>query len=360
MQNDIQVKQFELFEKDALLSFLRVAYPDEPRKSDPVYWAWHFLEVPSSSPGDIPLWVAKVDDEIVGQLAAIPVEIKVGEETRRAMWILDFVVHTQYRRKGLGKRLVRAAMESCPVGLGINTDEQHAPALLESLGWTKLGNLRRYHKLLFPGNALREIAQRRIARRIINFCYAPFRPRLSRLSLNGAGALRSVKEFDASFDALWQRAGKQWPCAVVRSAQYLKWQFARQPGKRFDVLGLYEKDALVGYVVLFFRKAEEGDAPLKAAISDLCYDADGSTDVIDELLKAALHLAIERRAGGLVTDVNDLKVEERLRHFGFWRIKKAPQFMVKTPEHEDLIYHMGNWFLTRGDSDISLFEESNL
>ncbi|MDT4898743.1 MAG: hypothetical protein QOH25_3820 [Acidobacteriota bacterium] len=360
MQNDIQVKQFDLSEKDVLLNFLRVAYPDEPRKSDPTYWAWHFLQVPSSSPDNIPLWIAKVKEEIVGQLAAIPVEIKVGDEVRRAMWILDFVVHPRYRRKGLGKRLVRATMESCPVGLGINTDEQHAPALLESLGWVKLGNLRRYHKLLFPGNALREIAQRRTARRIVNFGYAPFRPRLSQISISEAGTLRRVKEFDASFDALWQRTGKQWPCAVVRSAQYLEWQFARQPGKQFDVLGFYENDALVGYVVLFFRKAVEGGEPSKAAISDLCYDADGSTDVIDELLKAALSLAIERRAGGLVTDVNDPKVEERLRHFGFWRIKKAPQFMVKAPEDEDLIFQMGNWFLTRGDSDISLFEESNL
>ena len=358
MQNDIQVKQFELSEKDALLSFLRVAYPEEPRKSDPTYWAWHFLEVPASSPDDIPLWIAKVKEEIVGQLAAIPVEIKVGDELKRAMWILDFVVHTQYRRKGLGKRLVRAAMESCPVGLGINTDEQHAPALLESLGWTKLGNLRRYHKLLFPGSALREIAQWRIAREVVNFGYTPFRPRLSGLS--SKATVRMVEEFDASFDALWQRAGKQWPCGVVRSAQYLEWQFARQPGKRFDALGLYENDALVGYVVLFFRKSMQGGRPLKAAISDLCYDASGSTDVIDELLKAALRLAIERRAGGLVTDVNDPKVEERLRHFGFWRIKKAPQFMVKAPEQEDLIYNMGNWFLTRGDSDISLFEEPNL
>lgn len=360
MQSEIQLKQFELAEKDALLDFLRVAFPDEPRKSDPKYWAWHFLEVPFSTPDNIPLWIAKVGDEIAGQLAAIPVEIKVGDKTKRSMWILDFVIHTKYRRRGLGKRLVNYAMENCTVGLGINTDEQHAPALLESLGWRKLGKVRRYQRLLYPGYALREIAQRRITRNIVNTAYSPFRPRRNKLSSNGEYTVRQVKEFDASFDDLWQRACGQWPCAVVRSAKYLEWQFARQPGKRFDVLGLYERDVLVGYVVLFFRKAAKGAGPLKAAISDLCYERRNSEGVIDELLKAALNLSLERRAGSLVTDVVDRKVEERLRRFNFWRIKKSPQFMVKATADEDLIYQFDNWFLTRGDSDISLYEDANL
>ena len=66
-----------------------------------------------------------------------------------------------------------------------------------------------------------------------------------------------VGELPDSFDDLWRRASDRYPCAVVRGSSFLEWQFLRQPGKKFDVLGLYEDGRLMGYVVLFFRKPEQ-------------------------------------------------------------------------------------------------------
>jgi hypothetical protein len=172
---------------------------------------------------------------------------------------------------------------------------------------------------------------------------------------------RVVKRFDAAFDDLWRKASMQWPCAVVRRADYLDWQFARQPGKRYETLGLYAGEQLAGYVVLFFRKPESHGAPSpKVAISDICYDARAGFDVIDELIRAALTLALERRAGSLVTDVLDARVEQRLVRRGFWRIKRAPGFMVYGETERELINDPRKWFLTRADSDVSIFEHPNL
>jgi GNAT superfamily N-acetyltransferase len=359
MASDVQIKQFELADQDALLSFLRVAYADEPRKSESAFWRWHYLENPFTSPDDIPLWVVRSGERIVGQLATIPVVLKVGADRIRAIWILDFVILPEYRGRGLGKRLVLAAGESFPTMLTLGINEQ-STAVFRSLKWVALGGVHRYHRLLYLGNAFGEISKFEPLRRLVNLCHAPFRPRYARTRNSGGGVIREVTAFDASFEDLWQRAGAQWTCAVERSPRYLEWQFARQPGKKFDVLGFYERDQLVGYVVLFFRKDERSKVSPKVAISDLCYDAGGSPRVIDELLKAALRLALERRAGSVVTDVLDPNVEARLLRLGFWRIKAAPQFMASTPEHQDLIYKESNWFLTRGDSDVSIFEQPNL
>jgi hypothetical protein len=243
------------------------------------------------------------------------------------------------------------------LALGFN---EQSGAVLRSLKWVALGGVHRYHRLLYPGDAFAEISRFEPLRRLVNLCYAPFRPRPARTSPAGDRVIRAITKFDADFEDLWRRAGAQWPCAVVRSPGYLDWQFARQPGKKFDVLGLYESDQLVGYVVLFFRKDERSRVSPKVSISDICYDAGGSPQVIDELLQAALRLALERRAGSLVTDVHDPLVESRLQRLGFWRIKNAPQFMASPSEHNDLIWAEGNWFLTRGDSDVSIFEEPNL
>ncbi len=360
MPGDLEIKQFELADKDALLFFLRGSYPDEPSKSDPLFWKWHFLENPNVSAGNVPLWIVKTGERVVGQMATIPVRLKVGEKEKPALWIIDFILAPEYRGRGLGKGLMKVARATyCTtmIALGYNAQSE---AVLLSHKWVSLGNINRYHALFFPGNAIRDPSRIGPVKQLANLLYAPFRPSRSRLLPNGSGTLREIREFDASFDRLWDEASVRWPCAVVRDSRFLQWQFMKQPGKKFEVLGYFEDDQLLGYVVLFFRKTTTGAAPGKVAISDLCYSATNSAQVIDSLLKGALRLAIERRAGGVVIDILDSLAEQRLRQFRFWRIKASPPFMAGTFEDQELMYARQNWFLSRADSDVSIFEQPNL
>ena len=153
-----QIRQFDFTDQDALLSFLREAYPDDPRKSEPDFWQWHFLENPHVRHDNYPLWILTSEKQIVGQLATIPVELKVGGVKTTAIWILDFIVHPQFRGRGLGKQLVLEAQKFYPTMITLGINEQ-STAVFQSLKWTPLGSIRRYHKLLFPGEALREIAR---------------------------------------------------------------------------------------------------------------------------------------------------------------------------------------------------------
>ncbi|MDQ1559459.1 MAG: hypothetical protein QOD32_2519 [Pyrinomonadaceae bacterium] len=361
MASDAHIKQFTVADTDALLAFLREAYPDDPRKSDPVYWKWHYLENPRTDLEDVPLWILEdTGGRVVGQVATIPVTLKVGAEERRAIWILDFIVHEDYRGQRWGRRLLDTAREHCRtmIALGINAG---STGVLNSQKWAAMGSINRYHLLLNPAHAVKELSRLpRPLGQVVNLAYAPLRPRAAPQAASGV-SLRAVERFDADFDDLWRRAATQWPCAVVRRADYLDWQFARQPGKRYETLGVYAGGRLAGYVVLFFRKAGgAGAASPKVAISDICYDAGAGFDVIDELLRAALNLALERRAGSLVTDVLDARVEERLVRRGFWRIKRAPGFMVYSETERELVNDPRNWFLTRADSDVSIFEHPNL
>jgi GNAT superfamily N-acetyltransferase len=360
MADDARIKQFEIADEEALLSFLRAAYPGEALKSDPAFWRWHFLENPHAEAGNVPLWIVKSGERVVGQMAAIPVQLKVCEELRRALWIIDFMLLPEYRGRKLGKNLMGLARETyCRTMLALGYNQQ-SEAVLRSHQWAHLGHINRYHLQLFPGHAVKEISRLAPARHLANLAYAPFRPRRAKLSPSAAGEVREVHRFDSSFDELWQRAARQWPCAVVRGSRFLEWQFMKQPGKKYEVLGYYEGERLAAYAVLFFRKAGPGGAPPKAAISDLCYDAENAEGAIDSLLKAAIRLALERRVGGLVTDVLDARIEARLKRLGFWRIKASPPFMAGTDERQDLVYERSNWFLTRADSDVSIFEEPNL
>lgn len=356
----MEIKQFDWSEKSALLSFLNIAYPDKPRHSNAEFWEWHFPKNPFAETDNLPIWIVKDVTEIVGHLGAIPIKLKIGDEQKKAIWILDLVVRPDYRRKGLGKKLVNAAEEFCPLGLGMNTAEQHSTSLLESLGWKKICNVPRYNKLLFPGEALREISKVKPLRQFANFCFAPLRPKFIKDFFKKNKNLRFVKKFDSSFDNLWRESSTQWTCAAAREAETLKWQFSDQPKKKFDVLGFYEDEKLLGYAVLYFRRREFAGALAKAAITDVCYHPSKPSETIDALLHGALQLALEHRAGALVIDMLDSLIEQRLRFFGFNRVKNPLQLLVKSKEHQTTLYDPKNWFITRGDSDTSIFEHPNL
>jgi hypothetical protein len=355
MPEEIQIKQFQFSEKEALFSFLREVYADNARQSDSNFWHWHYCESPFSSEDNIPLWVAKHGDEIVGQLGAIPVEINIDGKTQRAVWILDLIIRIDFRRHGLAKKLVLAINEIYPYMLGVNTMEQHAPVMLQSLGWVIAGKIDRYSKLIFPGNAVGEISKVKVLSSLVNGAFSLFRPKHK-----PNPAVQKIERFDASFDEFSQGAKGQWHCSIVRSSALLNWQYVDQPGKKFDIFSFYNDGDLKGYIVLFFRKPNEKGVISKAAITDICYGRDRSEEVVDELLKAALNLAVERRIGSLVTDVVDPLVEYRLRGFGFSRVKNPLQLMTRSDADQKLLYDIKNWFLTRGDSDTSIFEAPNL
>jgi hypothetical protein len=232
------------------------------------------------------------------------------------------------------------------------------------MGWVEMGWIHRYQRVLYAGNGLAGAAGIAPVRGLLNLLSMPMRIGVGRIGEVGKYAARAIRGFGTEFDELWERASGQWSCAVRRDARTLKWQFEEQPGKKFEVIGLYLNERLVGYVVLFFRKGLSNAGPAKAAISDLFYDSGseskGGEKIVDALIGVALRRAIELRAGSLVTDVLDEVTEERLKRNGFWRIRKSPQFMVCGPDRNDEICDPKNWYLTRGDSDVSIMEEPNL
>lgn len=355
----VEIGQLRSEQMEELRDFLRVAYPHDARKSDAQFLDWYYRQNPNVSMDHIPVWVAIDGGEIVGQLATILVQLKAGAAYTKAIWILEFILLPEYRGRGLGKRLVLAAREQYPtmITLGIN---EASTRVFNSLGWVSLGSTHRYHKLLYAGNAARNLSHFSFLRAGLNLLSAPMRTTVGDRNAPNEYELKHDVGLDPAIDQLWATASAQWPCAVRRDLKFVNWQFRGQPGKIFHAIQLYRQRRLVGYAILFFRKGPLGGVAPKAAISDIVYDRENPDEIIEALLGAALQIAVERKAGSLVTDVLDARLEGHLQRWGFWRIQNSPRFMASTEEFRDLIYSAENWFLTRADSDVSIFEEPNV
>ena len=356
---DFEFLQLQKQQLDEIPQFLQQAYPGEVRKLDPGYLRWFYLQNPNADPDGLPLWVVRNNGRIVGQLATIPVQLKVGEVSTRAIWVLEFIVLEEFRGKGLGKKLVLAAREKYPtmITLGIN---DASTRVFTSLGWKPMGSIHRYHRMLFAGTAACTYGKHNWLRECLNSVSWPLRVSQGKRSSAAKYQIGRDTILGPEVDKFWESASSQWPVVVRRDHKFVQWQFLQQPGKAFEVVRLYERNRLVGYSILFFRKGRDNGPPPKAAISDLAYDSRNQTEIIDALLSASLDLAIERKAGSLVTDISDVRVEAQLRGHRFWRVKNSPRFMASSPDFQDILYEPKHWYLTRADSDLSIFEEPNV
>ena len=139
----VEIAQLQIEQMGELRDFLRLAYPQDPRKSNPHFLNWYYQQNPNVSMEHIPVWIATDGGRIVGQLATILIQLKAGSVYTKAIWILEFILLPEYRGRGLGKRLVLAAREHYPtmITLGIN---EASTRVFNSLEWVPLGGIHRY------------------------------------------------------------------------------------------------------------------------------------------------------------------------------------------------------------------------
>ncbi|HMM80440.1 MAG TPA: GNAT family N-acetyltransferase [Pyrinomonadaceae bacterium] len=359
MDEGLQARQFTLGDLGALLAFLRRVYANDLRRSDRDFWEWHYLKNPLTDSSDLPIWIALDGKRIVGHLAAIETKIKIGEETHKTIWILDLIIDENYRRRGIAKRLVGLAEEFRPIRLGINTHEQKSPELLEARGWKIVASIPRYTRVLFPGNAfLSGSGLKTLVRKAANALYSLRRQAVAKTRPSN-GEIGRIERFDDTADRLWENASATRSCIAVRRSEFLNWQYFEQPNKRFEVLGYFYAEKLLGYIVLYFRAPNSHGVIEKAAISDIFFE-EAPPETADALVNAALKLAVERRVGRVVTDVLNAQAEAVLRRQGFFRTKSPLLLMVKSDAAKGIALDATQWFVTRGDSDTTIFEESNL
>lgn len=231
-------------------------------------WRWQFLD----NPGGWRIWLGLHEKKVVAQQSGLGYRVRLDGRDETFSQAVDSMVHPEHRG-GLRK-------PSLFVQVGTLYNDAYAPRDISYFGWPNAQARRvgkaflKYNIFHTPSFVVRELAP-------------------------GAGALpREVvvlDRFDESVRALWERCAAHWGACVVRDERFLNWRFRDHPLCSYDLLGVREGGALVGYAVA--RKAD-WPGPGLYVVADWLVPEERND--VAELLRRALEARAREQGGGAI------------------------------------------------------------
>ena len=210
---------------------------------------------PFASEGGLPLALLVDNERVVGHVASVPCKVWASGKESLMFWNAGLYLLDECRGKGLGNILPQKMIDELPIVTGFFVVEQQLKTH-DKMGWTIVGKLPEYIKIIAPYRVLRSLDLssinqmpewvRKLTRKSNTILRVP-------TAFIGACAIRSynfilkcfkgrhfhthnitvVDEFDERIDELWIRVRDSIPCAQVRNSEYMNWSLkSRMDGSR--------------------------------------------------------------------------------------------------------------------------------
>ena len=288
----------------------------------PARWEWAFEHNPFLAGGAPPVWIAVDDDtgEVVGQSAAWPERLQVGDAVHSASWGADFFVLPAYRHLGIGPRIQKMKVEAHDLFMSLSM-AQDSRRINEWLGMRPFPPVYLYRCLEVP----------------------------SLPAVPAGWNLEVVDCFPASVDNLWRDLAPRSGLAIRRDAAFLNWKFRDQPLADHDRYLLYRRGTLCGYSVL--RVTRPPESPMVVLVDMMVDDTDAAA------LDAALRFTFDRARARAITEVRGAASAPMYRaayeRNGLAPIAQTTPMIGCRPgtSAASAIEGARQWFLSKGDHD---------
>ena len=217
-------------------------------KANKLRYDWFYLRNPQGQ--GRPNWLRQ-GAQAVGFLGIGSRKVLLAGETLAAGVLVDFVVVPQHRSAFPALMLQRRGREQALASMQViyGLPDTKAVLVCKRLESHVKFDLPRYTRVVRSGTYLERLLPRWAAKPL-----AVFTDTLDWIGMRLQLALTSgvgqwVKEFDASFDALWAAYGKSDLCIGVRDRDFLQWRFGDQPGRSYQTFVVRREGELRAYFV---------------------------------------------------------------------------------------------------------------
>jgi Acetyltransferase (GNAT) domain len=295
-------------------------------------------------------------DSFVGTASIFPTQLRVFGELVPAAIAGEFAVDDGHRGLGPAVPLQRAAVNALGEhGLvaAFGYPNEHSEPITRRVGYTDLGKLTRYVKVLRSRVLVEQYGRGKVAAGAARVTLDPLLYVFSRERIHRRrGGLRVERPaaFDDRFSALWGTLWRQGTITSERNAELLNWKYeTAREGGIYRILALVGPDEQVaGYAVYTVRNDIRH-------VVDIVFQP--SREVLDALLAELARDARRERAVAisLIHLGPPSLLTRRLKSYGFARRTEDSSLHVFVPgesELEQALVEPGNWYFLNADADI--------
>ncbi len=269
MTSSIFIQRLESADRRRLFEFLDIAYPGRSQFKHPDRWKWQFEHNPFLDHQQIPVWVARDGDRIVGQTAAQIEPLHGVPGVNSLAWSVDTIVLPEFRGQGLGKQLQLANQQSHTAfaSMAMSPPNRH---IKQSLGARPLPAMT---EMALGSPTGSQSPWRRLSSRFTDKLARHRFNRATRRSRTFRQRIRCepIKRFGTETDSAWKSIRKSIGWSVDRTSTLLNWKFLEQPFTRFQPFVVRVDSKPCGWFVL--RCPDANESPL-GIVSDLVLPTD--------------------------------------------------------------------------------------
>lgn len=331
----MKIEQYTNSDKSKVFDLMKDMFSSEKMRKAPYFskdfWKWQYQENPYGNAITI---LAKDGEDVIGQYANIPVNIKFNSTTLISSITIDLMVKKPYRKQGIFKKMANAAgdklLESgIALSFAFPSRAESYSGFVSRLGWFRVGDLRILVK--------------------------PVLSRIFKSKESAAGIkIEKIDRFSDEIDLLWDRISPSIKIGIIRNKEYLNWRYFKNPAGGYEVFLAWRNNIPVGYCVL--KTVKVSKLKVGVIVDIFCVDA---LDIVTAMVRRADRYFLRTGAFVCIALRNKL-YEKLLKGIGF---KVLPDRL--SPKNYTLIARVNvdamdlsslmdpdNWFLNFGDWDV--------
>jgi GNAT superfamily N-acetyltransferase len=332
---------------------------------------WQFRDAPwrREASADPAIWIAVDGERVVGTIGVQDAAAWIGGSRIDAGWIVDVMIHPDWRGMGLGHQIHAAIMQERKTLVTLTM----APAtrrIAERAGAVTLGptgqficpkklsatTVARFLQAKAEGRGrltpvIKAFAQSGIgpstvafAGRLMSHILARAKPDAVQRNLE----IEEIERFPDEMEPFWVDMREQLPAVFDRSTAALNWRFVDCPGLAYRRFLLRRDGRICGYLVTRLGSTEE--LPVGIVADMLAAPAD--TEAVDLLLGLAKTVLFPQ-CEYLEAAASAPFLSVALRRAGFLRTRTMRPTVVCTDcrLREQIAAHGDDWYFTKGDHD---------